>query len=94
MNVYFMIEGTHFNRRRNCFNRTYYFSSKYSATLLLTELAFTCEGAPVVLMLLPLVSSHHQQSLCLCFEVTMACILPPQSLTILTIPSMHSYIAH
>lgn len=31
------------------------------------EFAFTCKGAPVVLMLLPLASSHHQQSWCFRF---------------------------
>lgn len=53
--------------KRSCFTKTYYFSSKCSASRPLTEFAFTCEGTPVVFMLLPLASSHHQQSLCLCF---------------------------
>lgn len=53
--------------RRNGFKITCYFSSKCSESLLLTEFAFICEGVPVVLMLLPLACSHHQQSLCLHF---------------------------
>lgn len=52
---------------RSRFTKTGHFSSMRSASQLLTEFAFTCEGAPVVFMLLPLANSQHQRSLWLHF---------------------------